>query len=403
MLVKECDWDGLKTLRQTGIKERDYSLPGDTPSPIRIYLGGPVVADAIRMKKAKKAIMVSLLLLGVIVVALNVLAYKQAYAMMHFTTQGARTREPERLPGMAKLKVLFSGINIPRPTSAVLPSAVDPDCHPFFISDPDGIRLACWYCDRGRETPLVVLFHGYSAEKSSLVEEAKAFFALGASVLLVDFRGSGGSSEGYTTIGVREAHDVTTVVRYAREQLPHARVICFGQSMGAVAILRAVSHDGVAPDAVILEAVFDTMLNTVCNRFAAMHVPSFPSAQLLVFWGGWQWQFNGFRHNPVDYAKALKCPALFMHGSDDPRARIAEGRRVCEAVCGDKTFLAFQNIGHQSYVAAHRVEWSAAVENLMNNAENRQHRDATCLSGGAPSPHSPRVRGLETADARPTA
>ena len=326
-------------------------------------------------KKARRLIVASAGLLGLAFVALNVLAYNQAYAMMHFKAQGARTREPERLSGLAKFKVLLTGVSIPRPKSDLRPSALDPNCRVLFIGEPEGIRLAAWYCNRGSDTPLVTLFHGYSAEKSSLNEEAKVFLALGASVLLVDFRGSGGSSEAYTTIGVREADDVATVVRYAREHLRHSRLISFGQSMGAVAILRAVFQDGITPDAIILEAVFDTMLNTVRNRFAAMHVPSFPSAQLLVLWGGWQWRFDGFQHNPVDYAASLRCPALFMHGSDDPRATIAEGRRVFDAVPGDKTFLTLLNTGHQSYVAAHRAEWTAAVESFMKVAPQTRSHD----------------------------
>ena len=315
-------------------------------------------------------IVVSVCLLGVAFVTLNVLAYSHAYAMMHFAPQGARTREPERLAGLAKFKVLVAGVNIPRPKSDLQPSAVDPNCRVLLIGEPGGVRLATWYCDLGSNTPLVILFHGYSAEKSSLINEAKTFFALGASVLLVDFRGSGGSSESYTTIGVQESEDVAAVARYAQKDLQHSRMIYFGQSMGAVAILRAIRESGVSPHAVILEAVFDTMLNTVRNRFASMRVPSFPSAQLLVLWGGLQWSFNGFRHNPVDYAAHLRCPALFMHGSDDPRATLEEGRRVFDAASGEKTFLTFQNTGHHSYVATHRGEWTVAVEKLIKKAEN---------------------------------
>lgn len=314
-------------------------------------------------------VVASVCLLGVALVALNALAYSHAYAMMHFTPQGARTRAPERLAGLAKLKVLVAGVSIPRPKSDLPPSALDPNCRVLLIGEPDGVRLAAWYRDRGSNTPLVILFHGYSAEKSSLIDEARAFLGLGASVLLVDFRGSGGSSESYTTIGVRESDDVAAVARYAREHLRHSRTIYFGQSMGAAAILRAIRQHGVSPDAVILEAVFDTMLNTVRNRFASMRVPSFPSAQLLVLWGGWQWRFNGFRHNPVDYAAHLRCPALFMHGSDDPRATVEEGRRVFDAASSEKAFLAFQETGHHSYVAAHRVEWTAAVEALIKKTE----------------------------------
>lgn len=296
---------------------------------------------------------------------LNVLAYNHAHAMMHFTFGGTRTEKPEQLPFVRKLKVLLLGVNVPRPSSARQPSELDPDCRSLPIDGPDGITLAAWYCDRGRQAPLVVLFHGYASERTCLLREARAFLDLGASVLLVDFRGSGASSESYTTIGVCEGNDVAAVVRYARANLQHSSVILFGQSMGAAAILRAVHQHGIEPDAVILEAVFDTMFNTVRNRFHAMRVPSFPSAELLVFWGGVQSGFNGFAHNPVTYAKSLKCPALFMHGASDPRATVAEGRRVFAAAPGVKEFKEFKSAGHEGYAAKHPETWRAAVAEFM--------------------------------------
>ena len=316
---------------------------------------------------AKRIVIGSVCLLSMVFVFLNVIAYNHAYAMTHFTMQGTRTANPEHLKGWHKLKTLFLGINLPRPTGVIPAQEIAPDCRPLVINAPDGIRLSGWYCDRGCDTPLVILFHGYSAEKSSLAEEAKAFLFLGVSILLVDFRGSGESSEAYTTIGIHEADDVSTVVRYADTHLNHTKTVLFGQSMGAAAILRAVNHNSVAPDAVILEAVFDTMLCTVRNRFASMNVPSFPSAQLLIFWGGLQWGFNGFRHNPVDDAAALRCPALFMHGTDDPRATWAEGRRVFDAAPGMKQFKTFSGIGHESYVSRPQAKWLASVEAFLRD------------------------------------
>jgi pimeloyl-ACP methyl ester carboxylesterase len=63
---------------------------------------------------------------------------------------------------------------------------------------------------------------------------------MGASVMLVDFRGSGGSSERYTTIGLREAEDWRLPARYALAHLHTPFAVLFGESMGAVAILKAV-------------------------------------------------------------------------------------------------------------------------------------------------------------------
>jgi len=298
---------------------------------------------------------------------LNILVYNHAHAMMHFTAQGIRTNKAEGLAGWAKLKVLLLGVNMPRPAATLPTSALDPECHSMTITNAtDGVNLAGWYCNRGAATPLVILFHGYGSQKTALIPEAKAFLQLGASVLLIDFRGSGDSSEAYTTIGMREADDVAAVVRYAQQHLNHLRVILFGQSMGAVAILRAIDQCRISPDAVIAEAVFDTMLNTVRNRFHEMRVPSFPSAELLVFWGGRQWGFNGFEHNPVKYAKAVQCPALFMHGADDTRATLTEGRRVFDAVNCYKEFKVFDRTGHESYISTHSEKWRTTVEEFIN-------------------------------------
>jgi pimeloyl-ACP methyl ester carboxylesterase len=143
-------------------------------------------------------------ILAVIVVGfagLNVIAYNHARAMTRFTGGGSRTGKPENLSGVEKARVLLMGVNVPRPRSDLQPSDLDPECRRLSIRCPDGVTLGCWYVDRGEKTPLVVLFHGYGAEKTCLLPEAQAFLKLGKSVLLVDFRGSGESSEAYTTIG----------------------------------------------------------------------------------------------------------------------------------------------------------------------------------------------------------
>jgi alpha-beta hydrolase superfamily lysophospholipase len=215
----------------------------------------------------------------------------------------------------------------------------------------------------------VILFHGYSGEKSQMIPEAKALLEMGVSVLLVDFRGSGESSESYTTIGIDEAADVAAAVSYARAYLPQRKLVLYGQSMGAAAILRAVHSCGVKPDAVISEAVFDTLLNTVRHRFEAMGVPSFPNAQLLLFWGGRQARFNGFKHNPVDYATEVQCPILFLHGSDDPLAHADEGRRVFAAVHGPKWYKEFPRVGHDSGIVAYPMQWREAVNQFLHRAD----------------------------------
>jgi len=316
-----------------------------------------------------------LILVAVLVVtgtiAINLIAYRHAYAMIHFTAGNPRTQRPEKLNFSQKLGVLLHGVNLPRPKTLRPPTDLDPSTKSLRIDCANGIKLGAWYCSGKNTDQLVILFHGYGAEKSATIPEAKAFLDMGFSVLLVDFRGSGESSESYTTVGFKEADDVAAAVNYAKEHLPHRRIILYGQSMGAAAILRAVHSCGVHPDAIIVEAVFDNMLNTVCHRFEAMRLPSFPCAELLVFWGGCQAGFNGFKHNPVEYAASVECPILFMHGESDPRAHIDEARRVFDAVHVPKQFKEFPKLRHEPPVIRFPREWKDVVGGFLKAAENK--------------------------------
>jgi hypothetical protein len=320
-------------------------------------------------KKLKRwGLTVAVLFLGGFA-ALNILAYRHAHAMMHFAASNPRTGEPETLTAGQKLRVLFSGVNLPRPRASVSTASLGTACQSISVDCSNGVRLGAWYCPAADQGPLVVLFHGYAGEKTGTLREAKVFLEMGLSVLLVDFRGSGDSSESYTTLGFREAEDVASAVRYAHDHLPHSRVILYGQSMGAAAVLRAVHACGMQPDAIIVEAVFDRMLSTVRNRFKIIGVPSFPCAELLVFWGGCQAGFNGFSLNPVEYAKSVKCPILFLHGAVDPRARIEEARRVFAAVPARKRFKEFPGIGHEASVARFPNEWKETVGQFLRDLD----------------------------------
>lgn len=77
------------------------------------------------------------------------------------------------------------------------------------------------------------------------------------------------------------------------------------------------------------------------------------------------------KHDPyMGFVRRLR-PALFMHGRNDPRATLDEGRRVFDAVSGPKEFVTFDNTGHESYCVAHSAEWRKAVEGIIRRAENK--------------------------------
>ena len=299
------------------------------------------------------------------IILLNLVAYRQAYAMLNFTQIGKRTDSPESLSFWQKVKTVLLGVKIPKPINYSTPADWGLPFEVHRLRVKDAVELEAWHIPHLQAKGVVLLFHGYASCKSSLLPEANALHGLGYATFLVDFRGSGGSNGSETSVGFYEADDVTKAVEYVRQKLPHQSLILYGRSMGGAAILRAVWANGIQADAIILEAVFDKMLSTVQNRFAAMGLPSFPAAQLLIFWGSIPKGYPGFKHNPVAYAQRVQCPTLMLHGAHDPRATLQEGMAVFRNLSGPKQFEVFAGAGHEAYLAAQPEQWRRAVAQFL--------------------------------------
>lgn len=299
-------------------------------------------------------------------VATNVVAWRHARAMSRFVRSGERTAPPEKLGALAKVRVLLTGVTLTRPENRRTPKDVGLEFQTVRFPGAKGIQVEAWFIAASSATNgVVLLFHGYGASKDSLLPAAAEFHRLGWDTLLVDFHGSGGSAGDTTSVGWHEAEDVAAAFAEAAKLAPGKPRVLYGVSMGAAACLRAIHAHGVVPDALILECPFDRMLTTVQRRFHAMRVPSFPFAELLVFWGGRQGGFNTFAHNPVDYAPAVRCPTLVLHGANDPRVSVRDVERVYQRLGGGKALVVLPGLGHQSYVDALPAVWREQIKGQL--------------------------------------
>jgi pimeloyl-ACP methyl ester carboxylesterase len=293
-------------------------------------------------------------------VSVNVLAFMQARAMTRFAESGERTGRPEQLSLLDRLSVIVAGVAIPRPVNNRTPGDFGLSFETLRFPNGGGETIEAWFLPGNSERSVIALFHGYAASKSSLISTARVFHQLGYATLLVDFYGSGGSSGWGTTIGVKEAGDVAAAVDYVRRTWPERKIILYGISMGGAAVLRATVH-GLKPDAIIIEAVFDSLLSAGKNRFRAMGLPGSPFAELLLFWGGLQNGFNAFAHNPVDYARAVKQPTLILHGEKDERTTIDQARNIAAAMGANARFVAYDGVPHMPIVEAQPSGWALDI------------------------------------------
>ncbi len=301
--------------------------------------------------------------LGVGVFALlNGMAILHGRSMTRFSAAGTRTPRAQDLSAAQKLGVVLTGVNVPRRINEEDPSAWSLPFERETFETRDGLTLEAWRVPAPSARGSVVLFHGYADRKASLLREAQAFHEMGYECLLVDFRGAGGSDGNVTSIGYHEAEDVLAAVAHA-QRLGRPPLIVFGVSMGAAATLRAVTL-GASPDALVLQYPFATLREAITHRFAANGVPA-AIVPLFVFWGGVQQGFNGFRHNPAEYAASVAVPALLMQGDRDDRVSMSEARLILERLAGPKRLDIFEGVGHVSLLKAKPEQWTKTVSEFL--------------------------------------
>ncbi len=324
-------------------------------------------ADMIREKGSRRRIISIVFLFASIVCLYNYFAWKQAKSMMSFSPSGIRSPKPEKLSWFEKISILFTGVTIPRPLNSSTPADIGLLFQKYIFTNQSGDTIEGWHVSKTDSNIIFLCFHGYSSSKASLLPIAKELWDLGWDSFLLDFYGSGESSGSGTTIGIKEAEDVKACYDYCSLKWPDKTIVLYGVSMGGSAVLRAVALYKLSPRGIILESTFDNLLQTVKNRFNAMGIPAFPSAHLILLWGGLQNDVNPFDHNPAEFAKMVNLPVLVLHGQLDQRVSLEEAGQVYANLPGPKQFKSYPGVGHSNFAAIIPTVWRSDIQAFVND------------------------------------
>ena len=296
----------------------------------------------------------------VLFVFMNVVAYQHAYKFTHFTNEvSARTKDPKDLSTFSKAKLLFTGIDNPKPKNKSFPLH---DYQTIKIKSTE--ELECWQIKTPNAKGTVIMFHGYAGEKSSLLDRADEFLKLGYQIFLVDFMGSGGSEGDGTSVGFEEAEQVKDCFNYVSNE-GEKNIILFGTSMGSAAILKAIDDHALSPQSIVIECPFGSLYKTTKARFRLMNVPSFPMASMLCFWGGVQNGYWAFSHNPSEYAKSVRYPVLLLYGEQDDRVSNEETDLIFKNLKGHKVLKKYPKEGHNVFSEKNRSNWVQDVSQFL--------------------------------------
>jgi uncharacterized protein len=297
-----------------------------------------------------------------IFILMNIVAFFHAYKFTHFSTTAlSKTKSPDKLSFIDKVKAGLFGIDNPRPQNTKTPSQLFET-----ITLQSNKEINCWLIKADSAKGTVIIFHGYSGEKSSMLDKSDEFIKLGYNTLLVDFMGSGASEGNQTTIGFKEAEEVKTTYEYLINK-GEKNIYLFGTSLGAAALMRAISVYSLKPSGIMIECPFGSMYETTCARFNNMKIPTFPMAGLLVFWGGVQNGFWAFAHKPTEYAKNITCPVLLMYGSKDNNVSRKEIDVIFENINARKELKLYENAGHENYLIKYKDDWVKDVSTFLSS------------------------------------
>jgi alpha-beta hydrolase superfamily lysophospholipase len=300
--------------------------------------------------------------LVIVFILMNIVAYFHAYKFTHFADRDIKkTAAAKKLSTAAKIKTLLFGVNNPRPENIRQPNRAFQT-----IKLQSNKEIECWFINADSSAGTVIIFHGYSGEKSSMLDKAEEFIRLGYNTLLVDFMGSGGSEGRQTTIGYKEAEEVKTCFDYLVSKR-EKRIFLFGTSMGAAAVLKSINDYSLTPSGIIIECPFGSLYETTAVRFRSMNAPAFPMAGLLVFWGGVQNGFWGFSYKPTEYAKKVTIPTLLMYGEKDEKVSRKETDQIYSNLNGPKKLVTFSKAGHENYLIDHKEDWVKEISTFLMN------------------------------------
>jgi alpha-beta hydrolase superfamily lysophospholipase len=212
----------------------------------------------------------------------------------------------------------------------------------------------------------VILFHGITGTKTSGMDEANEFLYMGYNVMLVDFRGHGNSSGHTTTVGFRESEEVKLAFDFVQNS-GEKNLYLFGNSMGAVAISRAIYDYNLQPTGLILEMPFLSLQTYLKAKAGLLGFPPQPFAFLTTFWIGIEKGFNGFKHQTTRYVKSITCPVLLQWGTLDSYVLSPEIQKIYRATASpQKKLVVYEGAQHESLLRKEPVKWRNEVEGFLS-------------------------------------
>lgn len=214
------------------------------------------------------------------------------------------------------------------------------------------IRLhGLWLPRAEPDAPVLLYLHGARWDVRSSAMRMRRMHELGFSVLGIDYRGFGRSTDMLPSEAMAY-EDAQAAWRWLAERHPHAPRYVFGHSLGgAIAVHLASEVDDAT--GLIVEGSF-TSIRDVVGTFKWGWLPVGPLITQ--------------RFEAVQRMRRLRVPVLVVHGSDDRLIRPELGRALYESAPAPKRWVLVEGGSHHNTNAVGQPLYREAVAELFGIA-----------------------------------
>ena len=219
----------------------------------------------------------------------------------------------------------------------------------IFLTTVDGERINALFF-LGKKPEVILYFHGNAGDLSGWQFVSEDFTAMDYSFLIIDYRGYGKSSGIITEQGLYL--DAEAAFRFLIEQKGFLarQILVYGRSIGSGVAVDLASKKEIK--GLVLEAPY-VSLKKLANEKAPWLLPSL---------------WLRFHFNNMEKINHVRCPIIFIHGSDDTLIPPSHSKKLFEVFLGKKKIVILENGTHNDLGSFE--EYHKSMRSLLNEFFN---------------------------------
>ncbi len=212
----------------------------------------------------------------------------------------------------------------------------------------DSLSLWAWHWPGRHATSLLVL-HGNGGHRGYRLEWIEDLHALGWGILILDYRGYGGSSGTPTEEGLY--HDAETAANWLKQN-GKQKLVYLGESLGCGVAVELATRQ--PPAGLILQSGFSSAVEVAAQAYPYLPV---------------RWLMKDRYESTAKMAK-ISCPVLVIHGERDSLIPVRLGRALYEAAREPKEWWVVTGADHNDLSQVGGQEYLRKIEEFLCRISN---------------------------------